>query len=80
MDLVEDDEFDVADQIGSLVKHAPQNFGRHDQTRSLRINLHVSRQDTHAFRREGGLEVAKLLIRESLDGRRVDGSAKNTVK
>lgn len=85
MDLVEDDKLDVADKVGSLVQHASQNFRRHlsrqlivgnhaahNQTASLGVDLHVSREDADAGRVEGSLEVAELLVGERLDGRGVD--------
>jgi hypothetical protein len=85
VDLVKDDKLDVADKVGSLVQHASQNFRRHlsrqlesttgvahNQTASLGVDLHVSREDTDAGRVKGGLEVAELLVGERLDGRGVD--------
>jgi hypothetical protein len=32
VDFIEDDEFNVANEIGSSIKHTPKNFRRHDKT------------------------------------------------
>lgn len=46
----------------------------YDQTTSLRINLHISRQDPNRARIERLLEVSELLVRQSFDRGGVYGS------
>jgi hypothetical protein len=71
MHFIEDNEFDVSDQIGTTVEHASKNFRCHDQTACLRSDLNVTSQDTDIV--ELVAEVSELLIAQGLDGRRVDG-------
>lgn len=55
-----------------ILTHASQNLRSHDQTRSLGIDLHISGENADILGAERLLEVAELLIGESLDGRGVD--------
>jgi len=32
VNFIENDEFDVADEIGASIEHAPKNLSRHDET------------------------------------------------
>ena len=66
MDLVEDDEFDVSDQVSSTVEHTSQDLGCHDQTACFRSYLYVSSQDTNIV--ELSPEVSELLVAEGFDG------------
>ena len=75
MHLVENNKLDVPDQVGTFVKHRPQNFRRHDKTTALGIYLHIASQDAHGSGIEGSFEIAEFLVGEGFDGGRVDGSA-----
>lgn len=80
MHFVEDHELDIADEVGTLVEHAPQDLRRHDEARGLRVDLHIAREDAYGGRREGLLEVAELLVRQRFDGRRVDGAVRTSIR
>jgi hypothetical protein len=82
VDLIKDDEFNISDQISSLVEHTPQDLGRHlpisyfpdytkdmahNQTTAFRVDLHISSQNTDRRRIKRGLEVSEFLIRKRLD-------------
>jgi hypothetical protein len=82
VDLIKDDEFNISDQISSLVEHTSQNLGRHlpvsclleyettkthNQTTTFRIDLHITCQDTYRRRIKRGFEIPEFLIRKRLD-------------
>jgi hypothetical protein len=82
VDLIKDDEFNISDQISSLVEHTPQDLGRHlpisylqvytkktayNQTTTFRIDLHISSQNTDRRRIESSFEISEFLIRKRLD-------------
>lgn len=48
MHLVENNEFDVTDEVRTLVKHAPENLGSHDQAACLRVDLDIACQDSNS--------------------------------
>lgn len=62
MHLIENDEFDVANKICTLVQHTPQNFGRHDEAVRFRIYLHISCEDTDRCSTKSLFEISILLI------------------
>lgn len=62
VNLVENHKLDIANQVGSLVKHASQDFGCHDETASLGIDLDIACQDTDSGRVECLLKVSELLV------------------
>ena len=68
MHLVKDDEFNIPDQISSSVEHTPQDLGRHDETRRLRVDLHISSEDAHVLCTKRLLELSELLVGQCLDG------------
>lgn len=72
VNLVKDDPLQIADDIRAVVQHRSQNFSRHDQTRSLGVDLNVARKQANIS--EGRLEISELLVRERFDGRCVNGS------
>jgi hypothetical protein len=41
MNLVENHELHVSDEVRTLVKHAPENLGSHDQAVRLRVDLDI---------------------------------------
>ena len=43
VNLVKDDEFDVANQVSTSVEHTTQNLGGHDQAGGFWIDLHITR-------------------------------------
>ena len=67
MNLVENDEFNISDEIRTLVEHASENFRGHNQTVRLGVDLDISSQDPNGVRTEGLLEVPEFLVRKSLD-------------
>ena len=67
MDLVENNELDVANQVCAFVKHASEDFRGHDQTAGLWVDLNVPGQDPDSARTEGLLEVPEFLVGERLD-------------
>jgi hypothetical protein len=87
MDLIKDDEFNISNQISSLVEHTSQNLGRHlpisycrdcatgvahNQTTSFGIDLHISSQNTNGRGVESSFEISKFLIRKRFNWRGVD--------
>jgi len=82
MDFIKDDEFNISNQISSLVEHTPQDLGRHlpisyfqeymmktahNQTTTFRIDLHISSQNTNRRRIESSFEISEFLIRKRFD-------------
>ena len=67
MDLIENDEFDISDEVRSLVKHTSENLCGHNQTIRLRVDLDIPGQDPDGVRTEGLLEVPEFLVGKSLD-------------
>ena len=70
MNFVENDPFQVSDDIASVVQHRPKNLGGHNQARGFLVDLYVARDEAHVL--ECRLEVAKFLIGERLNRRRVN--------
>jgi len=66
MHLIENDKFDVADEIRSLVKHAPENLRGHDQAARLGVDLDVPGQDPDSVGTESLLKVPEFLVRKCL--------------
>lgn len=62
MYLVEYDKLDVTNKVRALVKHASQDFGRHDEAVCLRIDLHVAREDSNRRRRKRVFEISEFLV------------------
>jgi hypothetical protein len=62
MNLVENHELDVSNEIGALVKHAPENLGCHDQTIRLGVDLDISSKNPNRGRPEGLLEIPEFLV------------------
>ncbi len=67
VNFIEDNKFYVSYQIGSFVKHASQNFSRHYEATSFRVDLNVPCQDTNRLRRESLFEISEFLVRKCLD-------------
>lgn len=67
VDLIVDHPRHLTQNITALVQHRTQNLRRHHQNRSVRIDRHVARHQTHV--RKLLLQVAVLLVTQSLDGR-----------
>jgi hypothetical protein len=66
VDLVKDDELDVADDVCAFVEHRAEDLRRHDEQRSRRVDAHVASDDANVAKRV--FELAVLLIWERLDG------------
>lgn len=47
VNLVENDKFDITNQISAFVEHASKNFCRHDQTVRFWIDLNVAGKYAH---------------------------------
>ena len=67
--LVEDDPLHVADEVRAAVQHRSQNFRGHDEARRVRLDAHVPREQPDV---ELLPEIAKLLVADGLDRRRVN--------
>lgn len=70
MNLVEDHPLQLADHLRPVVDHGAQNFRSHNQTKRVRVQLNVTSHQPDVVERQ--LKVAKLLIRQRLNRRRVD--------
>lgn len=67
--LVENDKGDLAHHLGAAKEHVAQNLGGHDQARGVRRQIIVARHEADVAKLLA--ELAILLIRQCLDGRRV---------
>ena len=70
MHFIKYDPLQIPDDIGAVIQHGTQNLGGHDQTRGLRSDLNVAREQTHVG--EGLPEIAEFLVGQRFDGRCVN--------
>jgi hypothetical protein len=72
VNFVEDDELNISNEIGALVKHAPENLGCHDQAAGFRVDLYISCEDSNIIKNLP--EVSELLVTQCLYWRGIYGS------
>jgi hypothetical protein len=48
MHLIKNYKLDIPNQIRTLIKHAPENLRGHNETATLRIDLHVACENADA--------------------------------
>jgi hypothetical protein len=70
MDFIVDDPRDLTHDLRSTVEHRPQNLGRHNETGRRRVDGDVSSHESDVAKL--GEDVSVLLVRERLNGTRVD--------
>mmetsp|Transcript_12122 Transcript_12122/g.35429 ORF Transcript_12122/g.35429 Transcript_12122/m.35429 type:complete len:237 (+) Transcript_12122:1893-2603(+) len=67
--LIEDHPSHLPHHLAAPIQHAPQNLGRHDQTRRIRVNRNVPRHQPDVLKLLA--QISKFLIRQRLNRRRV---------
>ena len=75
VNLVHDDVTEPRERRRARVKHVAQDFGRHHDDRRFGIHRVVAGEQAHPGRPMPGDEVVVLLVRQSLDRRRVEALA-----
>ena len=60
MNLVEDDPFQITNDVGPIIEHRPKNFRRHDEASRLSIDLNVASQKPHVSKSR--LKVSEFLV------------------
>ncbi len=75
VDLVEDDEAEVAEVPGAAVDHVAQDLGRHHHDRGVAVDHVVAGEQPDRLDPVALPEVAELLVRQRLQRRRVEGPA-----
>lgn len=78
MDLVEDGVLEVPDNVRATVEHGAEDLGGHHETRGGLVELKVARDQPNVTK--CALEVTILLVAQSFDGGRVDGSGEDKSK
>ena len=72
MHLIHHDEPKIAERAGPGVDHVAQHLGGHDDHRRLGIDRCVAGQQTDLSRTVPAHQIGVLLVRERLDGRRIE--------
>ena len=67
VDFVKDEEFDIADEVSTTVKHGTENLCSHDEARSRFVDLHIARKDANVIGTKCLFELAELLVGQRLD-------------
>ena len=73
MHLVQDDHLQALQRRAVLVEHVAEDLGGHDHDGSLGVDRVVSGQETDPGLAVPAPEVSELLVRQGLEGRRVEG-------
>ena len=70
--LVHHDVAEAAQRRGVGVEHVAQHLGRHDDHARIAVDVRVAREESHVVRAVDLDELAELLVRQRLHGRRVE--------
>lgn len=72
MHFIENNKFNISNQVCAFIEHASKNFSRHDQATCFWVDLNVARQNADRITTESLLEVPEFLVRQSLDRGSID--------
>src|SRR5439155_22808128 len=75
VNLVHHHDVQVVHRVAALVEHVPEDLGGHHHHRSLAVDRVVAGQQAHPVDPVPGPEVTELLVRQRLQGGRVESLA-----
>lgn len=75
VDLVHDDVAEAGEGLGSGVQHVAEDFGGHDHDRRVAVDAVVTGEEADLGGAVAPDEVGVLLVRQRLDGCRVEALA-----